>query len=116
MGVKIFLGTIGLTILVTITGFAYWFFPILSNFHEAMGGGPLKSPTGSIEQQFNTWLSFLPDDTLERTVIVGGILVAYLLFSTFTALLALRWRRRREDRALQKLSNARAAHAINVRR
>jgi hypothetical protein len=47
---------------------------------------------------------------------VGGILVAYLLFSTFTALLALRWRRRREDRALQKLSNARAAHAINVRR
>lgn len=116
MGVKIFLGTIGLTVLVTITGFAYWLFPILSNFHQAMGGGPLKSPTGDFQQQFNTWLSFLPGDIVERSAIVAAIIAGYMLFSTILTMIALRWRRGREDRALQKLSRARAAHAINAHR
>jgi hypothetical protein len=116
VGVKIFLGTIGLTVLVTITGFAYWFFPILSNFHEAMGGGPLKNPSGDFQQQLDTWLSFLPGNTVGRAAIIAGIIAGYMLFTGVTTMVALRWRRRREDRALQRLSRAHAAHAVNARR
>lgn len=116
MGVKIFLGTIGLAVLVTVTGFAYWFFPILSNFHQAMGGGPLKNPSGDVKQQANIWLSFLPDNTAERALIIAAVVGCYMLFSTIVTMFALRLRRRREDRALVKLSRAHAAHAVNARR
>jgi hypothetical protein len=116
MGVKIFLGTIGLAVLVTITGFAYWFFPILSNFHQAMGGGPLKNPSGDLQHQVNVWLSFLPNNTAERALIVAGIIACYMIFSSITTMFALRLRHRREDRALAKLSRARTAHAVNARR
>ncbi|HWE60393.1 MAG TPA: hypothetical protein VHB98_01655 [Chloroflexota bacterium] len=116
MGVKVFLGTIAFAVFITITGLAYWFFPILSSFHEAMGGGRLKDPRGSWQEQLNTWLSFLPDNMVERALMITAVVAGYILFSTITTMLALRWRRRGEDRALQKLSRARAVHAYNARR
>ena len=116
MTVKIFFGTLILMVGATITGFAYWLFPVVDHFHEAMGGGPLKDPTGDWQQQLNTWLSFLLDDMAIRAIIVAAIVASYLFVSTLTTLIALRLRRRKEDRALQKLSSSRAIHMYNANR
>jgi len=116
MGVKVFFGSIILLIVLTLTGFAYWFFPILNNFHQAMGGKPLKDPRGDITQQVNDYLSFLPDNTLERAAIVGGIVVGYFILTITATLIALRIRRFRQDRANERTERVRALNAYNARR
>ena len=114
MSVKIFLGIIALSALATVTGFAYWLFPILSNFNQAMGGAPLKNPSGDLEQRINTWVGFLPTDALQRAIVICAGVGVYVLWTTFTALIAVQMRRRRLARQLRALSRARATHAFNA--
>jgi hypothetical protein len=116
MSVKIFLGSIILLVAATITGFAYWFFPILDKFHQQMGGKPLKDPRGDWQSQLNTWLSFLPDNNFERAAIVCAVIVGYLFFGMFAAVFAYRMRQRREERAEREASRLRTLNAYNARR
>jgi hypothetical protein len=114
MSVKIFLSVIALTAIATVTGFAYWLFPILSRFNQAMGGAPLHNPTGDFEQRLNTWVGFLPTDALQRAVVILAGVGVYLLWTTLATLVALQLRRRRQARQLREASKARAMHAYNV--
>lgn len=113
MSVKIFLGIIILSALVTVTGFAYWLFPIVSRFNQALGGAPLTNPSGDIEQRINTWVGFLPTDALQRAVVISAGVAIYIAWTTFTALIAVQLRRRRLARQQQALSRAQATHAFN---
>lgn len=116
MGVKIFLGSILLLVGATISGFAYWFFPVIDRFHQAMGGAPMKDPRGDWQQQLSDYLGFLPDNTLIRALIIAGVLCGYLVATTVATLIALRFKRRRDEREMELLSRARALHTYNAHR
>jgi beta-lactamase regulating signal transducer with metallopeptidase domain len=114
MSVKVFLSVIALTAIATVTGFAYWLFPILSRFNQAMGGAPLRNPTGDLEQRLNTWASFLPADALQRAVVILAAIGVYVLWTTLATLVALQVRRRHQARQIRAASKARAMHAYNI--
>jgi hypothetical protein len=116
MSVKIFLGSILVLVTVTITGFAYWFFPILDRFHQQMGGAPLKDPRGDWKEELNLLLSFLPDNNFARAVIVCSAIVGYFFLTTLAILLTKRLRMRREARIERRASRARTLNAYNARR
>ena len=116
MSVKVFLGTIILLAVATVTGFAYWFFPILNKFHQQMGGAPLKDPRGDWQQQADTWMGYLPGNTFERAVIVSGIVVGYLFITTMATLIAIRFDHRRKERAIQDIGRRQVFNSYNMRR
>ena len=113
MAVKIFLGTVVFLVTVTITGLAYWFFPILNNFVQTMGGQPLQDPRGSWQDQTNTWLSFLPNNGLERAEIVTCVIVAYLFLSTILTMIAFRIRKIHRNRQDYRKAKTQTLHSYN---
>ena len=50
MYVKVFLGTIIAMVAVFFTGFVYWLFPIISDFHRHLSGKPLDDPRPGYQQ------------------------------------------------------------------
>jgi hypothetical protein len=81
-----------------------------------MGGAPLKDPRGDWQQQADTWLSYLPGNTLERAVIVSCIVVGYLFITTMATLIAIRFDRRRKARQIRDTGRTQVLNAYNMRR
>lgn len=116
MTVKIFFGTLILFVIVTITGFAYWFFPILNRFHQQLGGAPLKDPRGDWQAEYNLLLNFLPDNNLLRAAFVCGVIVGYFFFSTLAVIIVQLLRKRRLSRTAREESRIRTINSYNARR
>jgi hypothetical protein len=110
--VKIFISTILILVAVTISGFATWLFPIVNNIHEQLGGQPLPDPRGSIGDQINTWLGFLPSDSIERTQIICYLIAAYLVVTSGITLLAVHLAGARSERAARSDARARTLRFV----
>jgi hypothetical protein len=88
MHVKVFIGTILVLTVVTIGGLFTWAFPIVNMIHVQLGGKPLADPRGSLLDQANTWLSYLPSDGVEKTQFILYIVAAYLLVTVVVTIVA----------------------------
>jgi hypothetical protein len=112
MHLKVFLTTILGLAIVTVTGFATWLFPLVNHIHQQLGGQPLQDPRGSVEDQINTWLSFLPSNNIERTQIVCFVIAAYLVVTSLITLLTVQAHHRRARRMASERAHTRTLHLL----
>jgi hypothetical protein len=115
MAVKIFLGSIIFLAFVSISGLAVWFWPVLNEFHVAMGGKPLTDPRGDMGVELSQIISFLPDNNLARALIIAGIVLGYFFITVTATLIAMRFRQRGRDKAEREKSRRRAVNVYEAK-
>lgn len=115
MAFKLFMSTALCLFCGWLAGIFSWADPMVSNFHQAMGGGPVLDPRGQLVSQLEAWLGFLPADGSARFVFAGWILAMLIALKTLLTVIAGRIRRTRQGRLAATQAEARTLQLLRAR-
>ena len=111
--IRVVILVVVLLFLLTILGFISGLQPLTDSFHQWAYGAPVAHPHGDITQRVNDWLSFLPEDPMERTLIVCGVIVGLLVLNFLAGFAALSFQRRKQSSQLAEESRLKALQVYN---